>query len=649
MKKYLDRDKIESLHREIYDPFFDPEAGLRSNFCISDQGKIFLLEHVQNLGTIREDYVEVKVQIYNTSTKDAIVEAVRISPERGAIKNQDFPGFNLPHLAYYYFSHRIPIGSLSPDFYILILSFFVKGENTEKLRINFSIPESIVQESSFEATGDEFRLPEIFDNSSGAFVVSPKKDNVRITLPRSNVTGLFKVSSEYADSRYLLAKFEDNSEVMIPPSGEYFSSQNPSLLRNSFQLHDDLGRAVNTLTDSEIVLNRDLNIFYKRSNPESFYKFYLKDFSRELRIYRKSNKLKIQQITEVENRLHLLVFNRVLSGDAFIVLNDKGKLIRIDIEFEDDVQPIRVLKLSLGVEGGASSNLGMINVTIPLKMEGVGRLRVVVNEKQIKHSGEITSRLIEPRSYSYDLAIPVDLFDLNGNYNLSLGFAGEDGVAVWYDVLCTYESHSRLFPDSQIGPIILSYGAVQEKQVEINLPPGEELTGCVIKLSGANIDSPATHIQNERVFVRLNETIEYSFFENFLVVRFSCFSPPEEYLTKLDLSVAIQTNTSLYAESLSVLIFYYEGRSKFYIEQQDGNIILKCSNSGEEQLIIYRICATHYKVKIEHLFSDIFFPVKVEANESQSFIILDTEEIKKPLELSIYYNNPTPKIIKLEV
>jgi hypothetical protein len=649
MKKYLDRDKIESLHREIYDPFFDPEAGLRSNFCISDQGKIFLLEHVQNLGTIREDYVEVKVQIYNTSTKDAIVEAVRISPERGAFKNQDFPGFNLPHLAYYYFSHRIPIGSLSPDFYILILSFFVKGENTEKLRINFSIPESIVQEGSFEETGDEFRLPEIFDNSSGAFVVSPKKDNVRITLPRSNVTGLFKVSSEYADSRYLLAKFEDNSKVMIPPSGEYFSSQYPSLFRNPFQLHDDPGRTVNTLTGCEIVLNRDLNIFYKRSNPESFYKFYLKDFSRELRIYRKSSQLKIQQITEVENRLHLLVFSRALSGDAFIVLNDKGKLIRIDIEFEDDVQLLRVLDVPLRTHGTHKVDSRSIHFSLSLTIEGVGSLKVITKEKSIEHKGEVTSSLIDPQNFTYNLSIPNDLLDLNGNYYLELGFNSKDEETLWYDVLCTFQSKNRLFPDSQIGPIILSYGTVQEKQVKINLPPEEELTDCVIKLSGTNIDSPVTHIQNERVFVRLNETIEYSFFENFLVLRFSCFSPPEEYLTKLDISVAIQTNTSLYAESLSVLIFYYEGQSKFYLKKQDGNTILKCHNSGEEQLIIYRICVSNRNVHTDHLSCNIVFPVKIESNESQSFIIFDTEKIHEPVELSIYYNNPTPKIIKLEV
>jgi len=648
MKKYLDRAKIESIHGELYNPFSGPDSELRSNYCISDQGKIFLLEHVQNLGIIKDNYVELKVQIYNTSTNDAVIESVRVSYERGPLDTLYLPEFLIPPLNYHNFSHRIPAISLPPDFYILILSFFVRGENSEKLKIYFSVP-TIQAQINEPYDADQVKDDVIeSDRSDKAVIVNAKSDNIRITLPRGNAVGVFNASSGYRDSRYLLASFDDSSEVMIPPSGEHFSLKSASFIRSPFRLHDDKGRAVNTLTGCEVVLDRDLNIYFKKISAISSYKFYIMGYSHELQIHRKSNQLKIHQITQVAKRKHLLVFSRTFSGDAFILIKDKAKTVRIDIEFEDDIQPVRVLDVSTVVEEAISGDPDTIQLAVPLRLEGIGRLGVDVNENLVRHRGKITSKLIDPWDYTYDLTVPVSLFDLNGNLNLSLGFTEEDGASARFDVLCKYESKSRLFLDSQIGPIILSYGVIQEKHVKINLLPGEEITGCEIKLTGTQVNGTITPVQNDRAFIRLNEIMEYSYFENFLVLRFSCFSPPDEYLSKLDLSVTMQTNTSKYTESLSVLIFYYEGKSKFLVKQNDTDTILKCSNIGEEQLIIYRVCAHHRNVYVDHLSGDTVFPVKIEAYESKSFTILGTDKIKDPVELSVFYNNPTPKIIKLE-
>lgn len=649
MKKYLDRAKIESIHGELYNPFNDPDSDLRSNYCISDQGKIFLLEHVQNLGIIKDGYVELKVQIYNTSTSDAVIESVRLSYERGPLDNSYLPEFIIPPLNYYNFSHRIPAHTLPHDFYILILSFFVRGENTEKLKIFFSKPETSTVKRDFEDTEFANTPEEIFVDTSDAIVINPKRGNMRITLPRSNPSGLFKMSSDYKDSRYLMGKFENGLEIMIPPSGEYFSTQNHAFNRNSFQLKDDKGRVVNTLTACDIIVDRTSNVYYRRNNKKSFYKLFIEGFSDDLHILGTSEQVKIQQFMHIKQKLHLVVFSRVISGEACIDLKDRDNIASIDIEFEDDVQPLRVLDVPFRIHGTHKVDSRSIHFSFSLTIEGVGSLKVITKEKSIEHKREVTSSLIDPQKISYNLSIPKDIFDLNGNYNLSLGFFSEDGTTVWYDVLCRYESKGRIFPDSQIGPIILSYGTIQEKQIQINLPPGEELIRCEINLSGIEGDLSPVSTQKERVFSRLNEIIEYSHFGDCLVLRFSCFSPLKEYLTKISLSVSIQTNKSQYLEYLNTLIFYYEGQSKFYLKKEDGYTILKCHNSGEEQLIIYRICTTHQKAKIDHLFSDMFFPVKIEANESQSFVIFDTEEIKEPLELSIYYNNPTPKIIKLEV
>lgn len=648
MTNKLSRDKIDSFYRQIYDPLFEPETSLSSNFCASDQGKIFFPEQVQNLGSIREPFVELKVQVYNTAAKDADIDSVRVTAERGDFDKLNLPGFTVPALDYYTFTHRIQADTLLPDFYVLLVTFFARGENSEKLRVYFSIP-TIPAQINEPDDADQVKDEVIeSDRSDKAVIVNAKSDNIRITLPRGNAVGIFNASSGYRDSRYLLASFEDSSEVVIPPSGEHFSSKSASFIRSPFRLHDDKGRAVNTLTGCEVVLDRDLNIYFKKSSVESFYKFYIMGYSRELQIHRKSNQLKIHQITQVAKRKHLLVFSRAFSGDAFIIIKDKAKTVRIDIEFEDDIQPVKVLDVSTVVEGAISGDPDTIQLAVPLRLEGIGRLGVDVNENQIRHRGEITSKLIDPWDYTYDLTVPVSLFDLNGNLNLSLGFTGEDGASARFDVLCKLESKSRLFLDSQIGPIILSYGVIQEKHVTVNLPPGEELTGCEIKPTGSEGEGTVIPLQNERVFVRFNEIMEYSFFENFLVLRFSCFSPPDEYLSKLDLSVTMQTNISSYVESLSVLIFYYEGKSKFLVEQNDTDTILKCNNIGEEQLIIYRVCAHSGNVCVDHLTGDAVFPVKIEANESKSFTILGTDKIKDPVELSVFYNNPTPKIINLE-
>lgn len=639
-------DTVIEIHNKIYNPFDKQGDFPHSNFMITYEAKISILTHDIHLGIINGSHAEFRVEISNPTNTEVTITKVTIFSVTGGNYYRTGNGFIIPSGHIHFYSDMIYADELKSGFNKIKVSFYSQSSELDSVIINLFIPEKRNQQEKYSESKKEA-------NSVAQINIRKVQKQVKasryIDVDFAHNTDSYPMffESEYSESAILTAEFSDGEKIWIPPSGKCFSLNNFPHQKGVFRLTDDSGNYINSDFYGEKVLTSDFRLFQKLKLTNHYYFLRVKEISTDLSVKWHSDNLNIIKIHKKNAKNYEIVFAKSGAGEYLIHLTDGEKEIKIQLNFPDS-DTLEVVSVPSLIYIKQSPVSDSCNLTIPIKIKGHGYINIRTEDQNTEHGDNFYADAVHNDTIKYNLTIPADYFASDNKTYLPLYISDSVINALKFDIKVVLQGRKFLLQENELGPVILSYGTVVEKQIKIILDEGEKIISCVCSHSDTEEDRiNEAASSSSRFFKRLDDFTEYSFSDGTVVLRFSCFTRTDHKMEILKLNVNLTTNYREISETIRVHMFFYEGKGKFSFVRQDEKYYLHCKNTGDLPLIIYNIRALNDGMLIEHTDQFKRFPLKLSRNQEYMFEVQKTGH-KKNLLLISYNKAGDEKIFNLK-